>query len=100
MILKEDNRIERIYLGKEYRDVMEIPHLIEIQLESYENFLQRKKLDEGGKPQMQGLESVFQSTFPIESPNGELVLEYCGYTTFYYFYFFFFSFLHLVMGLQ
>ena len=56
MILKEDNRIERIYLGKEYRDVMEIPHLIEIQLESYENFLQRKKLDEGTIKKLESIE--------------------------------------------
>lgn len=80
MSLEQDKRIERIYLGKEYRDVMEVPHLIEIQLNSYENFLQRKRLNNGEKPERQGLESVFQDTFPIESPNGELVLEYCGYT--------------------
>jgi cysteinyl-tRNA synthetase len=30
--------------------------------------------------QRQGLEEVFQTIFPIESPNGDLILEYCGYT--------------------
>ncbi|MBN2442028.1 MAG: DNA-directed RNA polymerase subunit beta [Spirochaetales bacterium] len=79
MVPKTDKRIDRIYLGKEYKDVMAIPHLIEIQLQSYENFLQRNRLLDGEKPVREGLESVFQSTFPIESPNGELVLEYCGY---------------------
>ncbi|MBN2532630.1 MAG: DNA-directed RNA polymerase subunit beta [Spirochaetales bacterium] len=79
-MLEQVKKIERIYLGKEYKDVMDVPHLIEIQLHSYETFLQRRRLNNGEKLERAGLESVFQDTFPIESPNGELVLEYCGYT--------------------
>jgi DNA-directed RNA polymerase subunit beta len=58
-------------------EVMDIPNLLAIQLESYAEFLQRevaidKRLD-------QGLESVFNSVFPIESPKGKYKLEYHGY---------------------
>jgi DNA-directed RNA polymerase subunit beta len=77
---KKIQLIKRKYLGKEYKDVMDVPHLIDIQLSSFERFLQRKRLQNGEKTLRQGLESVFQGTFPIESPNGELVLEYCGYS--------------------
>jgi len=72
--------VSRVYLGQDYREVMEIPNLIDIQLASYERFLQRRTLQEGKPPAKQGLEEVFLSTFPIESPNGDMVLEYGGYT--------------------
>ena len=72
--------INRIYLGKEFDDVMKIPNLIDIQISSFEQFMQREHLAAGNEVQKQGLEEVFQSIFPIESPNGDLVLEYCGYT--------------------
>ena len=80
MILEKTKTVKRKYLGKEYKDVMKVPHLIDIQLLSFERFLQRKVLLAGKQIQRQGLEGVFQDTFPIESPNGELVLEYCGYS--------------------
>jgi DNA-directed RNA polymerase subunit beta len=72
--------IKRIYMGTEFEDVMDIPHLIDIQLSSFERFLQREILIKGKKLKNQGLEEVFQNTFPIESPNADMVLEYCGYT--------------------
>ena len=71
---------KRIYVGKDIQDVMELPDLIDIQLCSYERFLQREQLKKGEKPELQGLEEVFKSTFPIESPNGDMVLEYEYYT--------------------
>jgi len=70
----------RILLGRGGEDVMEVPNLIDIQVASYERFLQRRPLQRGESPARQGLEEVFQSTFPIESPNGDMLLEYCGYT--------------------
>ncbi|MCX7032043.1 MAG: DNA-directed RNA polymerase subunit beta, partial [Spirochaetes bacterium] len=70
----------RILFGRGGEDVMEIPNLIDIQLASYERFLQRRLLQRGEAPARQGLEEVFQSTFPIESPNGDMLLEYCGYS--------------------
>jgi DNA-directed RNA polymerase subunit beta len=71
---------KRILFGRGGEDVMEIPNLIDIQIASYERFLQRRMLQRGEAPARQGLEEVFQSTFPIESPNGDMLLEYCGYT--------------------
>ncbi len=80
MILDKSKKIKRILFGRGYEDVMEIPNLVDIQLSSYERFLQRKTLQKGEPPLKQGLEEVFLSTFPIESPNGDMLLEYCGYT--------------------
>ncbi|MDH3197753.1 MAG: DNA-directed RNA polymerase subunit beta [Candidatus Krumholzibacteria bacterium] len=58
-------------------EVMEIPNLLAIQLESYAEFLQRDlPIDRRGD---QGLEAVFRSVFPIESPKGKYKLEYHGY---------------------
>ena len=58
-------------------EVMEIPNLLAIQLESYAEFLQREVAIDKRKDQ--GLESVFNSVFPIESPKGKYKLEYHGY---------------------
>ncbi|MDR1618785.1 MAG: DNA-directed RNA polymerase subunit beta, partial [Treponema sp.] len=71
---------KRTYIGKDIQDVMELPDLIDIQLSSYERFLQREKLRSGKALDLQGLEEVFRSAFPIESPNGDMVLEYEYYT--------------------
>ena len=68
--------INRQYVGKNIQNFMDLPNLIDIQLESYENFLQKNKLDNKEAVANQGLEEVFQATFPIESPNGDMVLEY------------------------
>jgi len=57
----------------------EIPinDLLEIQLSSFRDFLQPdKKMNER---ENKGLEYVFRSFFPIESPNGDVVIEYVGY---------------------
>nr|AGS53048.1 DNA-directed RNA polymerase beta subunit [uncultured bacterium contig00033] len=35
-----------------------------------------RKISKGEKPELHGLEEVFRSTFPIESPSGDLILEY------------------------
>ncbi|RKX80098.1 MAG: DNA-directed RNA polymerase subunit beta [Spirochaetes bacterium] len=72
--------IERVYLGSEYEEVLELPNLVDIQLNSYEKFLQREKFRRGEPLARQGLEDVFQSVFPIESPNGDMLLEYTHYT--------------------
>ncbi|MDR2631878.1 MAG: DNA-directed RNA polymerase subunit beta [Spirochaetaceae bacterium] len=71
---------QRTYVGKDIQDVMELPDLIDIQLCSYERFLQRECLRERKSPEVQGLEEVFRTTFPIESPSGDMVLEYEYYT--------------------
>ena len=77
---KAKTSAKRTYIGKDIQDVMELPDLIDIQLSSYERFLQREKIRKNSKPELQGLEEVFRSIFPIESPNGDMVLEYEYYT--------------------
>ena len=68
--------INRQIYGKNIPHVMDIPNLIDIQTSSYESFLQKDRLDRGEKPLEQGLQEAFTSTFPIESPDGEMTLEY------------------------
>ena len=74
-----EKKIEREYVGKDYQEVMSLPDLIDIQLSSYERFLQREKVRSGIGLQTAGLEEVFRATFPIESPNGDMLLEYERY---------------------
>ena len=73
-------RIARTFLGRGRDDVIAMPNLVNIQLSSYERFLQRRVLAAGQKPARQGLEEVFQEIFPIDSPNGDMTLEYVGFT--------------------
>ena len=71
--------INRQYFGKDIQNFMEIPNLIDIQLSSYENFLQKEKLDNNEPLENKGLQEVFNSTFPIESPDGNMSMEYEHY---------------------
>ena len=52
-----------------------LPNLIELQLTSYEWFLQPKTT----KRKSQGLQAVFEEIFPIESPHDDVVLEFVNY---------------------
>ncbi|NNM67785.1 MAG: DNA-directed RNA polymerase subunit beta, partial [Spirochaetales bacterium] len=72
-------KIDRLYIGKDIEEVMELPDLIDIQLSSYERFLQRETLRSGQPLKRQGLQEVFLETFPIVSQNEELTLEYSYY---------------------
>ncbi len=65
-----------VNLGK-ITDTSGIPDLIDIQIRSYNWFLQRESAS--AKRDNQGLEAVFQDTFPIESPNEDMVVEYVSY---------------------
>ena len=58
-------------------EIMELPHLLSIQLDSYSRFLQldvkaRKRRDAG-------LHAAFRSVFPIVSYSGNAALEYVDY---------------------
>ncbi len=67
---------ERLYFGK-LEEIVEPPNLIELQVESYKEFLQ-----EGVSPAKRkntGLEAVFREVFPIPSYDEKMVLEYVGY---------------------
>ncbi len=68
---------ERINYGK-IPQVREIPHLLEVQLASFERFLQRNTAID--KREDIGLESVFRSVFPVVSTRGDFTLEYIGYS--------------------
>ncbi|MDR0684081.1 MAG: DNA-directed RNA polymerase subunit beta [Spirochaetaceae bacterium] len=71
---------ERTYVGKDIQDVMELPNLIDIQIASYEGFLQRRALLAGEPLKMQGIEEAFRSTFPISGPDDEMMLTFDHYT--------------------
>ncbi len=66
----------RINFGK-LRDVLEIPDLIGVQLESYDNFLQRFVPPE--KRERKGLQEIFMEVFPIESFDNQMSLEFISY---------------------
>ena len=68
---------ERINFGK-LREVIQPPNLIEIQITSYLEFLQKGIPEKQRKPQ--GLEAVFREVFPIQSYDERLTLEYLSYT--------------------
>ena len=68
--------INRQYYGKDIQNAMDVPNLIAIQTSSYESFLQSEALRMGKEVLNQGLQEVFTSTFPIESPTGDMALEY------------------------
>ena len=57
--------------------VMDLPRLVETQLESYSQFLQQDIVSE--KRENKGLEEVFQTLFPIKSVSGNAALEYVSY---------------------
>lgn len=58
-------------------EIAEMPNLIDIQTCSYEEFLQKNV--PYTKRKNQGLQAVFQETFPIESFDGRYRLEFNGY---------------------
>ena len=78
-MFNRDQTINRVEVGTAGPKVMELPNLVDIQLSSYERFLQREQMHVGEAPLVQGLEEVFQGTFPIESQAGDMRLEYDHY---------------------
>ncbi len=58
-------------------EVAEMPNLIEVQKESYDQFLQMKE-PEGGRAN-DGLQAVFKSVFPISDFTGQAMLEFVSY---------------------
>ncbi len=58
-------------------EAVQMPNLIEVQRESYEQFLQREVRP--GARKEQGIEAVFKSVFPIKDFNERAVLEYVSY---------------------
>lgn len=60
------------------KEPVDIPYLLEIQRESYEDFLQMDVPKTKRKPE--GLHAVFEEVFPIESNDGNYKLEFVYYT--------------------
>ena len=58
-------------------DVMDVPYLLAIQLDSYREFLQQGVSKEQFRDV--GLHAAFKSVFPIISYSGNAALEYVGY---------------------
>ncbi len=67
---------ERRYFG-EIKEVIETPNLIEVQLESYKEFLQQDVPPD--KRKLTGLQAVFKEVFPIESYDEKFVLDFARY---------------------
>jgi DNA-directed RNA polymerase subunit beta len=74
--MADRNNSERVNFGK-LREVIQPPNLIEIQITSYLDFLQKGIPEKQRKPQ--GLEAVFREVFPILSYDERLTLEYVSY---------------------
>ena len=72
----EKKRIRKSF-SKRKKPVMEIPYLLDTQLESYRKYLQEftpaeQRVD-------QGLQAAFKSIFPIEAHNSSSMLEFVSY---------------------
>src|SRR5205807_369735 len=67
---------ERIHLGT-IKEAIEPPNLIEVQLNSYVDFLQKDV--PFAKRKTHGLQAVFKEVFPIESYDEKAVLDFSHY---------------------
>ena len=67
---------ERKYFGK-LREGAEPPNLIEVQLDSYVEFLQQDITP--GKRKITGLQAVFKEVFPIQSYDEKITLDFASY---------------------
>ena len=68
--------VERLDFGR-IKNRGEMPHFLEFQLNSYEDFLQSKVSP--NRRENKGFELAFREIFPIDSSNGDVRLEYIGY---------------------
>src|SRR5580698_1216108 len=67
---------DRIYFGK-IKEAVEPPNLIEVQLNSYVEFLQKDVPP--SKRKNVGLQAVFKEVFPIQSYDDKVVLDFASY---------------------
>ncbi len=58
-------------------EIIDLPNLIEVQIKSYQQFLQADRLPH--ERTNQGLEEVFSEVFPIKSYDEKIILEYLSY---------------------
>ncbi len=74
MLRKPPRRIS--FYDKE--DILDLPNLIEVQVKSYNQFLQIDALPD--ERSSQGLQEVFQEIFPIKSFDEKTILEFISYS--------------------
>lgn len=74
MLKKPPQRVS--YIQK--HDIIDLPNLIEIQIKSYNQFLQANKFSE--ERENIGLQEVFNEIFPIKSYDEKTILEYLSYS--------------------
>ncbi len=67
---------QRLYFGK-IDEVVDAPNLIEVQLESYADFLQQDTPP--SKRKLVGLQAVFKEVFPIDSYDDKVNLDFVNY---------------------
>src|SRR5437867_11753203 len=67
---------ERLYFGK-ITEAIEPPNLIEVQLNSYVEFLQKDV--PASKRKETGLQAVFREVFPITSYDEKVTLDFVSY---------------------
>ena len=61
------------------KESLSIPNLIEVQKNSYNEFLKSKSVNEQLSELSKGIDKVFKSIFPIEDGNDKSTLEYISY---------------------
>ncbi len=61
----------------EKKEIIDLPNLIEIQIKSYNQFLQANKFPE--ERESNGLQEVFNEIFPIKSYDEKTILEFISY---------------------
>ena len=59
------------------KECFELPQLVEVQLNSYDKFLQYEIAKT--KRKNEGLEALFRETFPIQTTDGQYKLDYVNY---------------------
>jgi DNA-directed RNA polymerase subunit beta len=68
---------QRVSLQKR-QEIIDLPNLIEVQIKSYQQFLQNDRLAD--ERENVGLEEVFREVFPIKSYDEKIILEYLSYS--------------------
>ncbi len=74
--MKTFNRVRKSFAKSE--EIIQIPHLIDMQRQSYEKFLQYEV--ESDHRSDSGLHGIYKSVFPIQDFNGTCSLEFVRYT--------------------